>query len=71
MLSRQTPVNDPDGGRIDWGESSVEELVERLEEVYTNYADAKRRAAAAGAFIRGERTWRHFAETFVREVERP
>lgn len=71
VLSRQTPVNNPDGGRIDWGESSVDELVERLEEIYADYATAKRRAVAAAAFIRSERTWRHFAEAFVREVERP
>lgn len=70
-LTRQTPTPNPDGGRIDWGDSSVEELVERLEEIYADRAEAQRRAANAVAFIRQERTWRRFAETFVAEVERP
>jgi glycosyltransferase involved in cell wall biosynthesis len=69
-LTRQTPVVDPDGGRIGWGESSVEELVERLEEIYTDRAEAKRRADNAAAFILRERTWRRFAEVFVAESER-
>lgn len=71
VLRDQKPVVNPDGGRIDWGESSVDELVERLEEIYADRAEAKRRAANAGAFIRGERTWRHFAEAFVEAVQRP
>lgn len=69
VLADQKPVHNPDGGRIDWGESSVDELVERLEEIHTDRADARRRAANAGAFIRGERTWRHFAEVFVAMVD--
>lgn len=71
VLRDQKPVVNPDGGRIDWGESSVDELVERLEEIYADRAEAKRRAANAGAFIRGERTWRHFAEAFVEAVQQP
>lgn len=69
-LTRQTPVRDPDGGRVGWGESDVEELVERLEEIYADRAEAKRRGERGAAFISGERTWRRFAETFVAEVER-
>ncbi len=69
VLERQTPVPDADGSRIDWGESSVEELVERLEEIHADWRDAKRRAGRAAAFVRGERTWRHFAEAFVKVVE--
>jgi glycosyltransferase involved in cell wall biosynthesis len=68
-LTRQTPVPDRNGTRIDWGESDVEELVERLEEIHADRQAAKARAARAAAFVRGERTWRHFAETFVRVVD--
>lgn len=70
VLTRQAPVHNPDGGRTDWGESSVDELVERLEEIHTDRAEARRRAEGAVAFIAGERTWRHFAEAFVEAVER-
>lgn len=65
-LQHQTPTPDRDGSRVGWGESSVEELVERLEDVYTRREAAKARASAALAFISGERTWRAFAEEFVR-----
>lgn len=64
-LTRQQPVRDPTGARIDWGESSVDELVEHLETLFTDRARAKAQAATASAFIRGERTWRAFAESFV------
>lgn len=65
-LTRQTPTPDRDGGRVGWGDSSVEELVERLEDVYTRRAEARARADAALTFIHGQRTWRAFAEEFVR-----
>jgi len=64
-LDRQTPVVDRDGSRIGWGESSVDELVEALERIYTDHTEAQRRRANALAFVHGERTWRHFAESFV------
>jgi glycosyltransferase involved in cell wall biosynthesis len=64
-LEQQTPVHNPDGGRINWGESSVDELVETLERIYTDYEEARRRRAAALAFVHGERTWRKFAESVV------
>lgn len=64
-LTHQTPVPDPQGRRIGWGESSVEELVELLERAYTDRADAKAKADRALAFVQGERTWRRFAEAFV------
>ena len=64
-LNQQTPVPDHDGSRIGWGESSVDELVETLERIYTDHAEAQRRRANALAFVHGQRTWRNFAESFV------
>ncbi|NUB07880.1 glycosyltransferase family 4 protein [Azospirillum sp. Vi22] len=67
-LLRQDPVTDPDGRRRGWGESSVEEAVAHLETLYTDRTAARARADKARAFLRGERTWRAFAETFVTAV---
>lgn len=67
-LDEQTPVPDHDGSRNGWMESSVDELVERLETLYTDRTRAKMQADAALSFIRGERTWRAFAEAFVQAV---
>ncbi|RTR14652.1 glycosyltransferase [Azospirillum griseum] len=68
-LDRQMPVTDRDGSRFGWGESSVDELVEALERLYTDRAAAKARANRAKAFIRTERTWRAFAESFVNATQ--
>lgn len=65
-LDRQTPCVDNDGSRWGWMESDPEELAERLENIYADRAAARAQAQAAHAFITGERTWRHFAEAFVR-----
>ena len=67
-LRHQSDVPDPDGSRRGWGESSVEELVERLEQIHADRAAATQRAEAGRAFVRGERTWRAFAESFVAAV---
>ncbi|WP_448205821.1 glycosyltransferase family 4 protein [Azospirillum sp. sgz302134] len=64
-LSHQTPVADPAGRRRCWGESSVEEAVELLETLYTDRAASRACADKAQAFLRGERTWRAFAKSFV------
>ncbi|WP_372400545.1 glycosyltransferase family 4 protein (plasmid) [Azospirillum sp. HJ39] len=64
-LDHQVPVDDRDGSRFGWGESSVDELVEALEQIHSDRSEAKARAARAKAFIRTERTWRAFAESFV------
>ena len=64
-LRHQSQVADPAGKRRGWGESSVEEVVERLETLYTDRALARASAGEAQAFLRGERTWRAFAEHFV------
>lgn len=57
-LTRQTPCTPPKDylDVTDWGESSVEELVEALEAVYTDRAEAKRRAANGAAFMHA-RPW--------------
>jgi glycosyltransferase involved in cell wall biosynthesis len=65
-LDRQTPCADHDGSRYLWMDSDPEELAERLEALYVDRAAAKAQAQAARDFIVGERTWRHFAEAFVR-----
>ncbi len=64
-LTRQTPMPNPKGNRTGWMESSVEELVEKLEAIHRDRAEAKARADRALAFIRGERTWSAFAAAFV------
>ena len=48
-LSRQGPVIDPDKGTEGWGESDVEEIVETLEQAWSDRAEAKRRAAIGAA----------------------
>lgn len=67
-LTRQDPTPDPTGARIGWGESSVEELVEHLETLYTDRDAARRRSCNAMRFILGERTWKNFAQAFVDTV---
>lgn len=67
-LRHQDPVVDPAGRRRGWGESSVEEVVDHLETLYTDRVAAHACADKAWAFMRGERTWRAFAETFVAAV---
>ena len=68
-LDHQQPVPDRNGSRIGWGESSVDELVERLEALYTDRSGARARADRARRFIRGERTWGIFAQAFVATIE--
>ena len=64
-LERQTPLPNPDGSRTGWMESSVEELVEHLETLYTDRVAAQARADRARAWMTGTYTWRAFAEGFV------
>ena len=68
-LDHQPPVPDRDGSRFGWGESSVDELVDRLERIHADRAAAKARADRARHFIRTERTWRAFAASFVTETQ--
>lgn len=64
-LTRQEPLPDPQGARTGWTDSSVEELVEHLEALYTDRAAARAIGARGCAFIAGERTWAAFAAGFV------
>lgn len=48
-LRRQTPVPRDLGGWDGWGESDVEEIVEALEQVWRNRAEARRRGALGAA----------------------
>jgi glycosyltransferase involved in cell wall biosynthesis len=64
-LERQTPTANPDGSRAGWMDSSVEELVEHLETLYTDRAAAQVRADRARAWMTGTYTWRAFAERFA------
>ncbi len=57
-LHEQRPVDDPTGEREGWGESSVDELVEALERVYADRADAAERGRRAAQFM-ATMTWRH------------
>jgi len=53
---------------VGWGESSVDELVEALESLYTDRAAARARAAKAVEFFRTQRTWRQFAQQLVAQL---
>jgi glycosyltransferase involved in cell wall biosynthesis len=64
-LTRQTPMANDTGARTGWMESSIDEMVEHLETLYTDRAAAVVQAVKASTFITGERTWRAFAEAFV------
>lgn len=70
VLTRQIPLADPRGDRTGWCDSDVDEIVDHLETIYSDRAEARRRADAGKAFVLGERTWRRFAETFVAECDR-
>jgi len=61
-------VLDPTGSMVGWGESSVDELVEALESLYTDRAAARARAAKAVEFFRTQRTWRQFAQQLVAQL---
>ena len=65
-LTRQTPLDDPQGHRRGWGESSVEEAVELLERLYSDREHAALCAGRGRAFMREERTCSRFADSFLR-----
>lgn len=54
-LLQQGPCMDPQTGYhlVDWGESSVDEIVAYLEEIYTSPSEACRRGMNGSDFIRG------------------
>jgi glycosyltransferase involved in cell wall biosynthesis len=69
-LVEQRQLDNPRGDRTGWCESDPDEILDQLERIYTDRAEAKRRGEAARDFILTERTWRRFAETFVAECDR-
>jgi glycosyltransferase involved in cell wall biosynthesis len=69
-LTHQTPMDNPDGRRTGWCDTDPDEVVEKLEQVYTDRKKARKIAAKGRDFILGQRTWRKFAEVFVAECDR-
>jgi glycosyltransferase involved in cell wall biosynthesis len=67
-LDDQRPVADPDGCRAGWGESSVDELVARMEAVRATPLESRQAAGYATAFMRTERTWTRFAARVLEEI---
>jgi len=67
-LSDQSSVELPGGGTEGWGESSVEELVERMEEAYQNRDEAKRRGQAGSDFMR-DWSWRNQIGKLLETIE--
>jgi len=51
----------------DWGDSDPEELVERLEQVYADQAEASRRGKAAADML-AELTWKDSVANLLREI---
>lgn len=64
-LTHQTPVPDRSGSRRGWCDSSVDEVVAHLETLHADRQAARAMADRAKIFIRTERTWRDFAESFI------
>ena len=69
-LIHQGPVKPtPSKKGIDqWGETSVEETVEALEKVYTQYQEAKTRASRAAAYMTTF-TWENQVNEMVKALE--
>ncbi len=68
-LLDQSPVDANHPGLRGWSHSNPEEVLEQLETIYTDRAEARRRAERASRWILENRTWRRFAEVFVLECE--
>jgi hypothetical protein len=63
-------LDNPHGDRTGWSDSDIDEILDHLETIYTDRAEAKRRAELGRTFLLTERTWRQFAETFIAECDR-
>jgi len=64
-LRQQTPVTEKAERRQGWSHSSVDEMVAHLESLYEDRRAARAMADRAKIFIRIDRTWRNFAESFI------
>jgi glycosyltransferase involved in cell wall biosynthesis len=67
-LRDQRPVDDPTGERDGWGESAVEELVEVLERIYADRAEAETRGRRAAEFMAGW-SWRHQIDRLLQTLD--
>ncbi len=66
-LTRQAAVTWPDADVADWGESDVEEIVERLEEVWRD-RDAARALGLRGASFMATMTWQRQTDRLLRAI---
>ena len=69
VLTRQTAVASQPSGTDGWGESSVEELIERLEEAWRDRDEAARRGLRGAATMR-RHTWSRQVDALL-EVVKP
>lgn len=68
-LTRQTPVTFGPQGADHWRESDVEEIVESLEAIYQDRAEARRRGQAANAFMQ-DWSWQNQIGRLLTELDR-
>ena len=66
-LDRQGPVGLPDRDVAGWGESDVEEILDRLEQVWTDRQTA-RSIADRGANLMATMTWEHQTNRLMRAI---
>ncbi len=66
-LDDQRPVTNPNSGTSMWRESQVEQIVEQLEQIYTDRTEAQQRSEAGAAFI-GELSWQKQTAALVAAV---
>jgi len=67
-LQDQRAVADPEGPGGMWRESQVEEIVERLEQIYADREEAKRRGADAARFMQ-DLSWENQTRRLVGAIE--
>ena len=68
VLDAQGPVPSPDSRTEGWGESSVDQVVETLERIYANRAEAAR-CGAAGAKLLATMTWRTQVDKLLAAID--
>ena len=66
-LEDQRPVTNPNSDTSMWRESQVEQIVEQLEQIYTDRTKARQRGEAAAAFI-GNLSWQKQTAALVASV---